>query len=515
MSAPTAGAADSSGPSRPATLARLAEQAAERLADHDALWFEGQVHRSHRLLDRASRVGAGLRALGLAPGERVVVLMANCPEVGVTYQAVWRAGGVVTPVVFLVTAVELRHILTDSAATLVVTTADLLPKVTEAADGLAGLRIVVVGARAGSGTGTGTGAATLDFAELEAAEPRGLVDRDPDDLAALLYTGGTTGRAKGVMLSHANLSWVGSASYAAGHIDGVTRTLLPLPISHAYGLIVTITGMYSREPGLAVLMRWFEPDAFLSLCVDHRVQRTALVPAMVQLLLGRDLESLDLSQLSTVGVGAAPIAADTIAEFERRVPSATVLVGYGCTESGAVISTNPPAARRLGSVGRPLPGLEVQIRADGEIAVRSPGVMPGYWHSPEASAATLAGGWLHTGDIGRLDDDGYLYVVDRKKDLIIRGGFNVYPRDVEDVLLEHPAVALAGCVGRPDPVLGEEVVAFVSLHPGATPVDGPDLVGFARERLSATKYPREVRILATVPLTSVGKLDRKALRALL
>jgi long-chain acyl-CoA synthetase len=172
-------------------------------------------------------------------------------------------------------------------------------------------------------------------------------------------------------------------------------------------------------------------------------------------------------------------------------------------------------------VGRPIPGYEVAIlddfdvaqpaETDGEICVRSAGVMAGYWNSPEESAATLRGGWLHTGDIGHLDADGYLYVVDRKKDLIIRGGFNVYPRDVEDVLLEHPAVAMAGVVGRPDQRLGEEVVAFVSLRPGgqATP---QEVVEFAKSRLAANKYPREVTILDAIPLTSVGKLDRKALR---
>jgi long-chain acyl-CoA synthetase len=186
-----------------------------------------------------------------------------------------------------------------------------------------------------------------------------------------------------------------------------------------------------------------------------------------------------------------------------------------------VISVNPPGASRPGSVGRPIPGYQVSIRddddadvpagADGEICVHSDGVMAGYWNSPEETSAALRGGWLHTGDIGHFDADGYLYVVDRKKDLIIRGGFNVFPRDVEDVLLEHPAVAMAGVVGRPHERLGEEIVAFVSLRPGseATPAE---ITEFARGRLAANKYPREVNILDAVPLTSVGKLDRKALR---
>src|SRR6266705_2002794 len=243
---------------------------------------------------------------------------------------------------------------------------------------------------------------------------------------------------------------------------------------------------------------------------------------MIPMLLAQPLEDADLSDLVHVNSGAAPLAAETREQWERRVPSSQVLEGYGCTESGAVISISPPGAPRPGSAGLPIPGYQVAIRdqaehdlppgADGEICVRSEGVMTGYWNSPDETSRTLRGGWLHTGDIGHLDDDGYLYVVDRIKDLIIRGGFNVFPRDVEDVLVQHPAVAMAGVVGKPDPRLGEEVVAFVSLRPDAT-VRPAELTAFARERLGAHKYPREVRILDALPPTSVGKLDRKALRA--
>ncbi|MCW2608107.1 MAG: hypothetical protein JWO60_2800, partial [Frankiales bacterium] len=198
--------------------------------------------------------------------------------------------------------------------------------------------------------------------------------------------------------------------------------------------------------------------------------------------------------------------------------------GYGCTESSALISAQPVQERRLGSVGKPVRGVTVRIEGpqgevlpagqDGEICVRGPVLMQGYWNAPEATAETVRDGWLHTGDIGHVDDDGYLFVVDRKKDLVIRGGFNVYPRDVEDVLLAHPAVATAAVVGRPDPRVGEEVVAFVQLAPGAT-VTPEELVAHSREHISAAKYPREVRVVDAVPLTSVFKTDRKALRALL
>jgi long-chain acyl-CoA synthetase len=500
-------------------LARLAERHLERIGDGESLFFEGTWHTRAGLAGRADRFGAGLARLGLRPGDRLLVLMANCPEVLITYNGAWRAGAVLTPLIFLVSEDELRHALADSGAAGVVTTPEFLPKVRAAAAGLDGVRFSVVAGDVPAGDAGPL--PVVSFAEVEAAGPGPIVDRADDDLAALLYTGGTTGRSKGVPLSHANLYWCGSARHDASDRAGLTRALVPLPLAHAYGLLVTCIGMHETEPGRTVLMRWFDPAGWLDLAQQHKAQITTLVPSMIQMLLALPLEQADLSELAAVTSGAAPLAAETREEFERRVPSATVYEGYGCTESASIISANPIGQRRVGSVGLPIPGCEVTIRddigrllppgEDGEICVRSPGVLSGYWHAPEATEAALSGGWLHTGDIGHLDADGYLYVVDRKKDLIIRGGFNVYPRDVEDVLLTHPAVAQAGVVGRPDPRLGEEVVAFASLRAGASATP-EELVEHARAHLAATKYPREVRIVDAIPLTSVGKLDRKKLR---
>jgi len=504
-------------------LAQLAEDAHERLGDHEALVFEGRTLRSAELRERAHRVAGGLAALGIQPGDRVVVLMANCPEVLITYSALWRAGAVITPVVFLVSSDELAHILGNSGATAVVTTEELVGTVTRAADGVPALRhLVVAGPSA-------TGAAIPDisvtpFGELENHAAGEITLRSDDDLAALMYTGGTTGRAKGVALTHRQLSSAGRGLWEAAHVPGMTRTLTPLPLSHAYGLIVSIAALYADEPGLAIVERWFNPSEWVALCEQHHVQRSALVPAMIQMLLGEPLEDADLSSLRLLGSGAAPLPLDVLREFERRVPGCEINEGYGCTESGAVTTASRPGQRRLGSVGTPIAGYAVRILdeddrplaagEDGEICVRGPGVMTEYWRDSEATAAVLHDGWLHTGDIGHLDADGYLYVVDRKKDLILRGGFNVFPRDVEDALLTHPEVAGAGVVGRPDPRLGEEVVAFVTLRSGATAVSA-DLVTYGRAHLAANKYPREVHIVDALPLTSVGKLDRKRLRALL
>ena len=499
-------------------LARQAELALERQGDYDSLFYEGRWHTAGSLADRAARFATGLIDLGVRPGDRLVVLMANCPEVLITYSAAWRAGAVVTPLIFLVSEDELRNALVDSGAVGVVTTAEFLPKVSAALAGAPQVRFVVVPG-AGSGPGSAAPVPVLDFAQVEAAAPGSIVEGT--DLAALLYTGGTTGRSKGVPLTHANLLWCGWAAHQNTVRANVDSSVLPLPLAHAYGLLVFCGGFHRDEGARTILMRWFDPAGWVKLAEEHRVQGSALVPSMIQMLLGQPLEEADLSALTAISSGAAPLPEEVRREFEARVPSATVYEGYGCTESATLISANPYGARRVGSVGRPVAGCEVSIQddfgamlpagQDGEICVRSPGVMSGYWHAPDAASTVLAGGWLHTGDIGHLDADGYLYVVDRKKDLILRGGFNVFPRDVEEVLVAHPAVALAGVVGRPDVRLGEEVVAFVSLRPDAV-VTAEELGEHARKHLGANKYPRQITIVPAIPLTSVGKLDRKKLR---
>jgi long-chain acyl-CoA synthetase len=502
-------------------LARQAELALERQGDHDSLFYEGRWHSAGSLADRGARLATGLTDLGVRPGDRLVVLMANCPEVLITYSAAWRAGAVVTPLIFLVSEDELHDALVDSGAVGVVTTPEFLPKVSAALVGAPEVRFVVI---PGAGTAAGSaapGVPVLDFAQVAAAAPGLIVDRSGTDLAALLYTGGTTGRSKGVPLTHANLFWCGWAANQNSAQANLNTALVPLPLAHAYGLLVFCIGFHRDEGGRTILMRWFDPAGWVKLAEEHRVQVSALVPSMIQMLLGQPLEKADLSELTFISSGASPLAEEVRREFEARVPSAMIYEGYGCTESATLISSNPYGARRVGSVGRPVAGCEVSIQddsgtmlpagQDGEICARSPGVMSGYWHAPESAATVLAGGWLHTGDIGHLDADGYLYVVDRKKDLILRGGFNVFPRDVEDVLLAHPAVALAGVVGRPDVRLGEEVVAFVSLRPDAV-VAAEELSEHARKHLGANKYPREITIVPAVPLTSVGKLDRKKLR---
>lgn len=497
-------------------LARLGEETFDRLGDYEWLHFEGAWYRTGELRERALRIGGGLVELGIAPGDRVVVMLPNSPDVGVVYSALWRAGAAITPLMFLLPPDDVRRIVADSEATAAITSPDLLPTVRAAAEGAEHLKWIVSTGPAGDGVES--------LAALEEAAPGPIVDRDDSDLATLLYTGGTTGRAKGVMLTHENHARCSKAVHDRSYIPEVTSTIGALPLSHAFGILVSVAALFVRERGTVFLMTWFEPEGYLRLIQEFRIQRAVAVPSMVQMLLGSPLEEYDLSSWAFLGVGAAPFAREVIEEFERRVPSCVIHEGYGLTESGGAATSSPPGKRRIGAVGLPLEGYEIKILGPdddevpageiGEVCIRSRGVMKGYWKSPEETAHALRGGWLHSGDVGRFDEDGYLVIVDRIKDLIIRGGFNVYPRDVEDALLEHPAVQVAGAVGRPDPRLGEEVVAFVSFRPGKEAAP-EELIEFSKGKLGRHKYPREVRVLGYLPLTHVGKVDRKALRQML
>jgi long-chain acyl-CoA synthetase len=487
-------------------LGRKAEQAAQR---GGALTFEGRTHDAAALFERSRRLAGGFHAAGLEPGDRVVIMMANCPEVAMTYNACWWGGLVATPLIFLASTPELAHVLSDSGAKAFVTTPEFASKATETA---IAVPTFIVGEDS--------------FSTLEAHEPASLTDREDTDLAALLYTGGTTGRSKGVMLSHANLYGTGVNVSQTRKRSGedYDSLLTALPLAHAYGLLVTLAGMFADRPPRAVLQRWFDPKSFLELAEEHGIEAMSVVPSMLQMLLATPLEERDLSTLRIVMSGGAPLPPAIQTAWEQRVPASIVLEGYGLTESSALVTSSNRNARRTGSVGKPVANVEVKIASptgeespvgeDGEICVRGATVMAGYWNSPEQTESTVRDGWLHTGDVGHFDAEGFLFVVDRMKDLIIRGGFNVYPRDVEDALLTHPEVTQAAVVGQPDERHGEEIVAVVAVTPDAK-VTGPELVDYARERLGRHKYPRAIRIVPAVPLTSVGKTDRKAVRRLL
>jgi long-chain acyl-CoA synthetase len=493
-------------------LGLLAERSFERVGDHPSLLFEGRWHSAGELLERGRRIAAGLIELGLEPGDRVVVSMQNAPEVPVLYNAIWRAGGVVTPAMFLLPRDDLRHVIGDSGARIVVTSTEFMDKVTSAVEGLDHVEHLVCA----------DADVAVPLAGLEAAAPGAVVPRRPSDIAALLYTGGTTGRSKGVMLSHDNFLFTSRvfAEYASQFEIG--RELLTLPLSHSFGLLATLTPLQRDVPTMWSLERRFDPVTALELIQEHGLDMLQAVPSMIQMLLAAPLEEYDVSSMRAIFSGGASLPAEVFREFTRRVPTASILEGYGMTETTTLLTCTLPGRERVGCVGTALDGVEIRVvdhdgrplgRGEvGEICTRSPAVMVGYWGAPDLTAETIQDGWLATGDVGRVDDNGDVFILDRKKDLIIRGGFNVYPRDVEDALLAHPAVQMAGVVGRPDPDHGEEVVAFLELDPGAT--DGSEeLVAWGREHIGGYKYPREIHLVASMPLTDVGKIDRKALRA--
>jgi len=491
-------------------LATLGEENVRTYGEYVALAFEGRELTNVDQRRAANRFANALRRLGVQPDDRVVVMLPNCPEVLAAYGAITKLGAVVVPVVFLLGPAEVRHILIHSGAKALVTSPDLAWK----AEGFAGI-VVLVG-------GTAAGAVTWD--EIVAAEPDGFetVDRAPDDLAVILYTAGTTGQPKGVALSHANL--VSNARSAASlyELDRTQWSLAVLPLSHSYGLTLMNAGHILGTR--AVLLRWFNPELVLETIQRYRVQQMAGVPTMfVYLLNYPGAEGFDTSSMKAWGSGAAPLPVEIVEPFEKKF-GGRLLEGYGLTEASPVVSAHRYSGeRRLGSVGRPIPGVDVAILDDddrplppgevGEVCVRGPNVMLGYYRMPDETDRTIREGWLHTGDMGRLDADGFLYIVERKKDLIIRGGFNIYPREVEEVLYAHPAVAEAAVVGAPDALMGEDVLAFVVTKTGAT-TTGDALIAFCQDRLAKYKCPKQVRFVDTLPKSPIGKILRKELRAL-
>jgi len=493
---------------RAMNLAHLGEANVERFGEYVSLTFEEREYTNVEQQRAASRLAHALMRLGVTEGDRVVVMLPNCPEVLQSYAAILEVGAVLVPVVFLLTADEVRHILADSEAKVVITSDALAGKV----EGWPGPLVIVGGGETG-----------LAYADLVAggSDRFPICNRGDGDLAVILYTAGTTGRPKGVALSHGNLAANARASASLYELDRTQWALAVLPLSHSYGLTMMNAGNLLGTK--SVLLRWFNPELVLESIQRYRAQSMAGVPTMyVYLLNYPGGERFDTSSMRVWGSGAAALPIEIVEPFERKF-GGTLMEGYGLTEASPVVSAHRlSGTRKLGSVGQPVPGVEVQIRDDddhalpvgevGEVCVRGPNVMLGYYRMPEETAAVLRNGWLRTGDVGRLDADGFLYIVERKKDLIIRGGFNIYPREVEEVLYAHPGITEAAVVGRHDALMGEDVVAYVVAKPGAT-LDAESVIAFCRERLSGYKCPREVRLVDALPKSPIGKILRKELRA--
>lgn len=501
-------------------LASLADRNLAEYGDYERLFFEGRSYTNRELHEKSTRLATALGALGLSAEDKVVVMMPNRPEVLVSYPAIWRAGMTAIPVLFVLEANELRYILENSEAKAIITSPDIHYKV-EAAVRELGREIVVIVASDDGAPPPGT----LSFDELvRKHEPMtSVVPREPTDLATILYTSGTTGQPKGVMQTHHNLysntmnSWNTSATRDRGE-----TSVLVLPLAHSFGLAVLVGGYLFG--GKAVLMRWFNPEGALELIQAHRAKAMAGVPTMfVYMLMHPNAGAYDTSSVTRWLVGAAPMPMEQLRAFESKF-GGTMYVGYGLTESCPGVAVEREGMpRKPGSTGVPMAGVTVKIVDDdgkdvprgtiGEVVATGENISPGYYRNAEATAEMFRDGWLFTGDMGYLDDEGYLFIVERKKDLIIRAGLNVYPKDIEEVIYRHPAVQEAAVVGIPDERMGEEVCAYVVKKSGAEVTD-VELILHCQANLAKYKTPRFVEFLSALPKTNIGKIQKKELRKL-
>lgn len=485
-------------------------------AEYRMLFFEEREYTNLENYRQLCRLGHGLKELGVEPGDVILVHMENCHEVPLFYEACAKSGIVFCPTMFLLSTEELSWIAEHSEAKYLVTTPNLLSKTRLACPRLfeAG-RVILAGGEKEPGT------VLLDeLCEGQPEELETLADLGDDDLAALVYTSGTTGVPKGALLTHRN---VGSNIRSMVTSNRVTRdevALSSLPLSHAYGMTTSFAAWMVGVP--TVLMRWFDAEQTFVYTERFHVRTMTGVPAMfIQLLNHPKAPQYNVRSWKRLQTGAAPLPEEVLRAFREKF-GVYLYEGYGLTEASPVVCCQRPHLPvKPGSVGPPIDGVEVKIRDElerelppgspGEITVRGPNVMQGYLKDPEETERALRGGWLHTGDIGYLDEDGYLFIVERKKDLIITGGFNLYPSEVEKVLERHPAVAEAAVVGEPDPVKGEVVHAFVILNPGAAVKEG-ELIEFARKSLVYYKCPHRVTFLTEFPRTFLGKVSHRELR---
>ncbi|HWI64670.1 MAG TPA: long-chain fatty acid--CoA ligase [Symbiobacteriaceae bacterium] len=504
--------------------------------DRTALLFFGKKMSYRELGEQIDRFAQGLiNRLKIKKGDRVGIILPNCPQNVIATVGVQRAGGI--PVQFnpMYVSREIAYQVRDAGCKAMVTLDLFWHKVKEAG---------------GTDTYIVTGmpeylpfplnllfplkAKAPKIAPNEAIRFADLLKEDAsgfqpvgvkwtEEPAILMYTGGTTGVSKGVMLTHYNLTAniMQITEWLQRPADGHDTVLCVLPMFHSYGLTAAL-GYALATGSTCILVPKFDARDILKLIQKHKPNSFPGVPTIYTALLhDPEIAKFDLSSIEFCVSGAAPLPVELMQQFES-VTGASILEGYGLTETSPVTHSNPMKGRRKpGSVGLPYPNTEVRIidletgedlplGQEGEVLLRGPQVMKGYWNKPEETAAILKDGWLYTGDIGRMDEDGYLYIVDRKKDMIIAGGFNIYPREIDEILYQHPAVLEACSVGVADEYRGESVKAFVVLKPGAAATE-QEILEFCKERLAAYKRPRSVEFLDALPKSTVGKVLRRVL----
>ena len=475
------------------------DRPAVRLGEHQVTYAE---------LDEAScRVAALIAERGLGVGDRIGVMLPNVLEFAPIYYGVLRSGAVVVPMNPLLKAREVEFYLSDAEAGLLFAHESAAGEAQSGADRVADAGVEVV---------------TADFlSHLAGREPvADIVERADSDTAVILYTSGTTGKPKGAELTHGNLTRnVEVCQDDLIHLTAEDVVFGGLPLFHSFGQTVTLNTSIGHGACLVLLPR-FDPALALDLMAQAEVTVFAGVPTMYNAFLAVPTAP-ELPSLRTCVSGGAALPVEVLRRFEAAF-GCQVLEGYGLSETSPVASFNRlDTGRRAGSIGKPVTGVEMRVVDEqgtqvpdggvGEIAIRGHNVMKGYWRRPEATAEVLsAEGWFRTGDMGRVDDDGFFFIVDRKKELIIRGGFNVYPREIEEVLYEHPAVAEAAVIGIPHPELGEEIAAAVALKTGiaATP---EELREFVKGQVAPYKYPRHIWLRDSLPKGPTGKIQKRDL----
>lgn len=502
------------------SLGQMLEGSARRHPRRSAIFIDGQALNYRDLNAAANRFAHALREkLGVAPSDRVAILLGNDIRFIYALFGALKAGAAVVPLNSFLTAPELNYILTDSGAKVLISSDQFAPAVRQFSEEIPSLRALVTIGR------EDLGGDTWLCEELV----RGVSDQDPgwpggrDDLAVIIYTSGTTGKPKGAMLTHGNLLSNVAGSARSIRMKKRDRVLLILPMFHSFTLTACI--MMPLAVGGAIIA--VEKLRSIPHVVKSMVLRRATIligiPHIYDVMAERSIPwwLRMLLRLRVCISGSAPLPAATLEKFESRM-KVPLLEGYGLSETSPVVSINPlDGPRKPGSVGKPIPEVSVKIVSGegedlqpgrvGEIAVRGPNVMRGYFNRPMETKETFRGDWLLTGDIGKIDDDGYIYILDRKKDMILFHGMNVYPREIEEVLYRHPDVAEAAVVGRPDKRRGELPVAFVALKDGARR-DASELSRFCRKYLAGYKIPHRIIPLKKLPRTATGKILKRELR---
>jgi long-chain acyl-CoA synthetase len=502
-------------------LALILRESAKKNPDHLAVIFESFKFTYGQLDALSNQVASNLKAAGLQRGDRVGLMLPNVPQFPMAYFGILKAGGIVVPMNVLLKAPEVGFYMGDSESRFLIVWDDFAG---EALKGIANLKPITTYVALKPG-GSDPPAGTKSFMDLIAGNPK--FDMEPtaaDDTATILYTSGTTGRPKGAELTHSNLFLNCHLNSLVFNSTPDDVTLCVLPMFHSFGQS-SVMNVAIHVGGTLTLVPRFDTEKVLEVIQRDKVTVFPGVPTMFFALLHHpNSDKYDTSSLRICVSGGASLPGEVMQAFEKKF-GPTILEGYGLSETSPTATFNVSAERRkVLSIGTPMFGVELKVFDEndnalppgkdnvGEIVIRGHNVMKGYWKNPEATAEAFKGGWFHTGDLGYVDEQGYYFIVDRKKEMIIRGGFNVYPREVEEVLYAHPAVGEAAVIGIPDERLGEEVKAVVSLKPGATATEA-DIIAFVKERVAAYKYPRTIQFVDTLPKGATGKILKKELKA--